>query len=107
MGARLGLKASFLPKKCIHPVVRAGLGWNIATGDMRNDFDIGDIPATPRAVNYFGGYLEQVASSLSLIDHFEALTRGLLELRTLFFFVAFTGGWLGGGMLVLNQTKAS
>jgi ABC-2 type transport system permease protein len=57
--------------------------------------------------NFFGAYAEQVAASLSLIDHFEALTRGLLELRTLFFFVAFTGGWLGGGMLVLNQTKAS
>ncbi len=54
-----------------------------------------------------GGYSEQVASSLSLIDHFENLTRGLVELRSLFFFGAFTTGWLAAGMLVLNQTKAS
>jgi ABC-2 type transport system permease protein len=54
-----------------------------------------------------GGYPEQVAASLSLIDHFENLTRGLVELRSLFFFGAFTTGWLAAGMLVLNQTKAS
>jgi ABC-2 type transport system permease protein len=56
---------------------------------------------------YFGGYPEQVLASLSLIDHFESLTRGLLELRSLFFFVVFTAGWLLAGMLVLNETKAS
>jgi ABC-2 type transport system permease protein len=56
---------------------------------------------------YFGGYPEQVVASLSLIDHFDSLTRGLLELRSLFFFVVFTAGWLLAGMLVLNQTKAS
>jgi len=56
---------------------------------------------------FFGGYVEQVASSLSIIDHFEALTRGLLEFRTLVFFATFIAGWLTGGMLILNQTKAS
>ena len=54
-----------------------------------------------------GGYPEQVAASLSLIDHFDNLTRGLVELRSLFFFGVFTTGWLAAGMLVLNQTKAS
>jgi ABC-2 type transport system permease protein len=57
--------------------------------------------------NLLGGYLEQVVASLSLMDHFDSMTRGLLELRSLFFFLVFTAGWLISGMLVLNQTKAS
>jgi ABC-2 type transport system permease protein len=56
---------------------------------------------------YLGGYPEQIAASLSLIDHFDSLTRGLLQLRSLFFFVVFTAGWLVAGMLVLDETKAS
>jgi ABC-2 type transport system permease protein len=57
--------------------------------------------------NLFGGWVEQVVSSLSLVDHFDALRRGLVELGTLFFFAAFTIGWLAAGMLVLDRTKAS
>lgn len=53
-----------------------------------------------------GGYAEAVAASLSLVDHFGSLTRGLLELQALVFFVVFTLGWLAAGMLVLQQTKA-
>jgi ABC-2 type transport system permease protein len=55
----------------------------------------------------FGAYVEQLFASLSLIDHFETLTRGLVELSTLVFFIAFTAGWLVCGMLVLDRTKAS
>jgi ABC-2 type transport system permease protein len=66
------------------------------------------LPQTQEFIHgLFGGYAEQVAGSLSLVDHFDSLTRGLLEVRTLFFFVAFTVGWLISGMLVLDQTKAS
>lgn len=54
-----------------------------------------------------GGYAEQVLLSLSISDHFDTLTRGLLELGTLVFFAVFTAGWLVGGMLVLDRTKAS
>ncbi|CAM2067620.1 ABC transporter permease subunit [Sulfidibacter corallicola] len=54
-----------------------------------------------------GGYLEQLFSALSLIDHFQSLMRGLLELRTVAFFVVLIGGWLGCGMMLLNQLKAS
>ncbi len=54
-----------------------------------------------------GGWVEQVLGSLSLVDHFETLTRGLIELGTLFFFAAFTVGWLVCGMLALDETKAS
>ncbi len=54
-----------------------------------------------------GGWVEEVASSVSLVDHFESLTRGLVELPTLLFFALFTAAWLIGGMLVLRQTKAN
>ncbi len=54
-----------------------------------------------------GGYAEQTVLSLSLADHFDTLTRGLLELSTLAFFFAFTAGWLVCGMLALDRTKAS
>jgi ABC-2 type transport system permease protein len=59
------------------------------------------------AGKWLGGYTEQVLSSLSLVDHFETLTRGLLEARSLLFFALFIIGWLLSGMLVLRQTKAS
>ena len=66
------------------------------------------LPESLEAIGkYLGGYLEQVLWSLSLIDHFDTLTRGLLELGTLFFFVAFTAGWLICGMVALDRTKAS
>lgn len=54
-----------------------------------------------------GSYSEQLIGSLSLMDHFSSLTRGLLELRGLVFFTFCTIGWLLCGMLLLNQTKAS
>lgn len=53
-----------------------------------------------------GGYAEQVAATVSLIDHFATLTRGLLSLPALAFFVLFTAGWLVAGILTLRQTKA-
>ncbi|MEE2778787.1 MAG: ABC transporter permease [Acidobacteriota bacterium] len=65
----------------------------------------------PETLDYvggaLGGYVEQVLASLSLIDHFESLTRGLVELRTLAFFALFTGGWLAIGMLTLRETKGN
>ena len=54
-----------------------------------------------------GGYLEQVLASMSLIDHFQVLSRGLLEVRSLAFFLLFTVAWLITGMLVLDRTKAA
>ncbi len=59
------------------------------------------------AGSLMGGYAEQVLSSLSLADHFETLTRGLVELGTIGFFLLFTAGWLICGMLALDRTKAS
>ncbi|MDA8018382.1 MAG: ABC transporter permease subunit [Thermoanaerobaculia bacterium] len=54
-----------------------------------------------------GGYSEQVLLSLSITDHFQTLTRGLLELGSIFFFLAFTAGWLLCGMLALDRVKAA
>jgi ABC-2 type transport system permease protein len=71
-------------------------------------FLIAGLPQTQETVaRWLGGYAEEIVTSLSLIDHFEVLTRGVLESRSLLFFVVFTVAWLIGGMFVLNQTKTA
>jgi len=66
------------------------------------------LPRTQGAVGrLFGGYLEDLLAGLSLADHFETLTRGLVEIGGLAFFLLFTAGWLAAGMLALRQTKAA
>jgi ABC-2 type transport system permease protein len=54
-----------------------------------------------------GSYAEQLMASLSLTDHFERLTRGLVEAGSLAFFIIFTLAWLICGMQILDRTKAS
>ena len=56
---------------------------------------------------FFGGYSEQLVASLSLMDHFGTLTRGLVELGSLAFFGTSTIGFLAMGMILLNRLKAS
>ena len=66
------------------------------------------LPQTLQVIsNIFGGYPEQLLAGLSITDHFGTLTRGLLEFRSLTFFIVTTLVWLFGGIIVLNQTKAS
>lgn len=66
------------------------------------------LPQTQEFVGkWLGGYPEQIVSGLSLIDHFETMTRGLIELRALLFYAVFTIAWLISGMVVLNQTKTA
>ena len=66
------------------------------------------LPETQETIgSYLGGFAEQIVSSLSLVDHFDVLKRGLLEVRALLFFVIFTLVWLVGGMLVLQRTKTA
>jgi len=65
------------------------------------------LPQTLEIIGQWSGYLEQVAASLSIIDHFGAMTRGLIELKSLVFFLLVTTGALLTGMTVLNHTKAS
>ena len=54
-----------------------------------------------------GSYVSQLLQSLSLIDHFESLTRGLIEARSLLFFTVFILVWLAAGTVVLRETKAN
>jgi ABC-2 type transport system permease protein len=66
------------------------------------------LPQTQQVVGQLlGGWVEQVVAALSLVDHFDAMSRGLVQLATLFFFTAFTIGWLAAGMLVLDRTKSA
>ena len=64
------------------------------------------LPEAQDAVGgWLGGYAEQLLGSLSLVDHFERMARGLVDARALLFFTLFTAGWLAGGMCVLRHTK--
>ena len=66
------------------------------------------LPQTLEVIgNLCGGYVAQLVEGLSLVDHFETLSRGLLEFRSLIFFGLFTLGWLVCGMLVLDRTRAA
>jgi ABC-2 type transport system permease protein len=66
------------------------------------------LPQTLEVIgNLLGGYPEQLLSSLSLVDYFDSLTQGLVELRALIFFVFLTLSFLITGMLILQQTKAN
>ncbi len=66
------------------------------------------LPETQETIgSYLGGFAEQIVQSLSMVDHFDVLKRGLLELRAVLFFVIFTLVWLVGGMLVLQRTKTA
>lgn len=69
------------------------------------------IVGLPQTIDQVGGvlgaYPAQVLASLSISDHFETLTRGLVEAGAIAFFALFSAGWLVCGMLVLDRTKAS
>jgi len=66
------------------------------------------LPQTLETISeIFGTYPEQLVASLSISDHFGTLVRGVVEFRSLVFFVVTTCIWLFGGIVVLNQTKAS
>ncbi len=66
------------------------------------------LPETLQGIgNLFGGYIEQVMASLSMADHFDTMTQGLLEVGSVVFFLAFTAGWLLCGMVALDRTKAA
>jgi len=66
------------------------------------------LPQTLESVgNLLGTYPEQLLTGLSISDHFNTLTRGLVELRSIAFFVVVTAVCIFSGMTVLDQTKAS
>lgn len=66
------------------------------------------LPQTQEFVGrWLGGYAADLVASASLIDNYEVLTRGLLDLGSILYFMVFTLAWLIGGMVVLRESKAS
>ena len=64
----------------------------------------------PLVLNPLRGFLPQTvvdaASNLSVLTHFQAITRGVLDLRDLSYFVLGILAWLGATVLVLEIRKA-
>lgn len=54
----------------------------------------------------FPRYCVEVFESLSILNHFEAMQRGVIRLGDIWFFVVLIVGWLFGCFLVLNEKKA-
>jgi ABC-2 type transport system permease protein len=66
------------------------------------------LPQTLEVIgSVFGGYPEQVLTALSFSDHFQTLTRGVLEWRSVLFFLIMTTAWLLGGLILLERNKAA
>lgn len=52
------------------------------------------------------GFLVDAIASLSFLTHFESLSRGVIELRDLLYFVLVIGTWLTANAIVLDIKKA-
>lgn len=50
--------------------------------------------------------LAQGIANLSLLTHFQSISRGVLDIRDLLFFILFALCWLGATVVVLNLKKA-
>ncbi len=51
--------------------------------------------------------LEEAVASLSSYTHFQAIVRGVVDVRDVLFFVTFTALWLFANAVVIEQRKAS
>lgn len=64
----------------------------------------------PLVLDFFRPWLPQIAldaiASLSFLSHFEAVARGIIDLRDLLFFVSFIVFWLYLGAWVIDRKKA-
>jgi ABC-2 type transport system permease protein len=65
----------------------------------------------PTTVNYLGDFLPgpfvAAVEGISILTHFEAIGKGLVEAKDLAYFVLLIIGWLTAGIVVLNERKAS
>lgn len=52
-------------------------------------------------------FFVDIFESLSLLNHFESLQRGVINLGDIFFYLMMIVGWLYGHYLVLNEKKAN
>lgn len=63
----------------------------------------------PQVLDFFSGALPRrlinALAYLSMLRHFEAIARGVLDLRDLAYFVLSTLGWLGAGVLLLELKR--
>lgn len=65
----------------------------------------------PPVLKFFYGWLPtgltDVIASLSFMTHYQAISRGVLDLRDLLFFIVFIGIWLAATGIVINLKKAN
>ncbi|RLA63621.1 MAG: ABC transporter permease [Epsilonproteobacteria bacterium] len=57
--------------------------------------------------NVFPSYVVSLFESLSMLNHFESLTKGLLRLSDMWFYMVMMMGWLIGCGLLLRENKAN
>lgn len=64
----------------------------------------------PLVLNWFAGWLPKLLvdaiANLSFLTHFDAISKGVLDFRDVFFFVGFIGAWLVATAIVLDMKKA-
>jgi ABC-2 type transport system permease protein len=64
----------------------------------------------PEVLDFFQGALPRklvnAVAHLSMLRHFEAIARGVLDLRDIFYFVLTIVAWLGAGVLVLDLKRS-
>jgi ABC-2 type transport system permease protein len=64
----------------------------------------------PLVLDLFQGWLPgavvDAVSSLSFLSHFQAISRGVLDLRDVVYFVAMMGAWLYASTLIIDLKKA-
>jgi len=66
---------------------------------------------SPRVMDFAAGLvsvrLAEAIESLSVQSHFEALQRGVVQLRNLLFFVILMAGWLWANVVVVTERRGS
>jgi len=64
----------------------------------------------PMVMDVFPGWVPQALinaiSGMSFLAHFEAITRGVIDLRDLIFFLSFIGCWLLANAIVVEMAKS-
>ena len=65
----------------------------------------------PSTLDFFSGMLSagalSVIENLSFQTHFDSISRGVIQLKDLSFFVIMIAGWIAASMLVLEERKAA
>ncbi len=66
--------------------------------------------ASPPILNFLSGvapmYVVELFESLSLLNHFESMGRGVIRLSDIWFYLVMILGWVSGSILLLQKNKA-